>query len=220
MTRLRPASYGDGAWVAKAKRVAYPALELPPEPPPIQISDGFERDAVGKSPRGVTLHTEKKGDSILITDETAAAGKHSLKITDAPGLSAAHNPHFYYRPGFTNGVVSNSFDLRIEKASMVDFEWRDWSATDYHTGIHLCIRDGRLMVFENVIELPLNQWFHVEMTAGLGKALHRPMVACSARPRPATARVQGSALRQTAVQEADVGRLHQQRNQVHCILPR
>ena len=162
--------YGDGAWVAKAKRVAYPALELPPEPPPIQISDGFERDAVGKSPRGVTLHTEKKGDSILITDETAAAGKHSLKITDAPGLSAAHNPHFYYRPGFTNGVVSNSFDLRIEKASMVDFEWRDWSATDYHTGIHLCIRDGRLMVFENVIELPLNQWFHVEMTAGLGKA--------------------------------------------------
>ncbi|MFZ2644133.1 MAG: right-handed parallel beta-helix repeat-containing protein [Verrucomicrobiia bacterium] len=162
--------YGDRAWAAKAKRVTYPALEIPPEPPPIQISDGFERDAAGKPPRGATLHTENKGDSILITDETAAAGKHSLKITDAPGLSAAHNPHFYYQPGFTNGVVSNSFDLRIEKTSMIDFEWRDWSSADYHTAIHLRIRDGRLQVGESTMELPLNQWFHVELTAGLGKA--------------------------------------------------
>jgi len=162
--------YGDRAWIAKAKRVTYPALELPPEPPPIQISDGFERTAVGKPPGGCTLRTENKGDSILVTDETAAAGKHSLKITDAPGLSAAHNPHFYYQPNFTNGVVSNSFDLRIEKVSMIDFEWRDWSAGDYHTAIHLRIRDARLQVGDQTMELPPGQWVRFEMTAGLGKA--------------------------------------------------
>jgi len=162
--------YGDRAWIAKAKRVIYPALEIPPEPPPIQISDGFERDPAGKPPRGVTLRTENKGDSILITDETAATGKHSLKITDAPGLSAAHNPHLYYQPSFTNGVVSNSFDLRIEKASMIDFEWRDTSAGDYQTGIHLRIRDGRLQVGESAMALPPGQWVHFELTAGLGKA--------------------------------------------------
>ncbi|MFA6546750.1 MAG: right-handed parallel beta-helix repeat-containing protein, partial [Limisphaerales bacterium] len=162
--------YGDRAWVANAKRVSYPALELPPEPPPIQISEGFEHGTVGSPPWGVTLHTENKGDSILITDKIAATGKRSLKITDAPGLAAAHNPHLHYQPNYTEGAVSNSFDLRIEKASAVDFEWRDWSAGDYKTAIHFRIRGGKLQVGETAMEVPLDEWIHFEVFAGLGKA--------------------------------------------------
>ena len=41
---------------------------------------------------------ENNGDTIVVTGETAAAGKHSLKIIDAPGLRNEFNPHYVYAP--------------------------------------------------------------------------------------------------------------------------
>ena len=35
---------------------------------------------------------ENKGDSIVVTEESAAGGKRSLKTTDAPGLKQEFNP--------------------------------------------------------------------------------------------------------------------------------
>ena len=46
-----------------------------------------------------------------VTDETAAGGKKSLKITDAPDLKQAFNPHFYYQPHHRDGITTGSFDL-------------------------------------------------------------------------------------------------------------
>ena len=74
--------YGDPAWVAKATDVTYPPLEVVPDPPPLSIRDGFETEAVGQSPSGAEIHVENQGDSIAVTDEQAAGGKQSLKITD------------------------------------------------------------------------------------------------------------------------------------------
>ncbi|MCY3019122.1 MAG: right-handed parallel beta-helix repeat-containing protein [Planctomycetota bacterium] len=162
--------YGDAAWVKKANDVTYPPLEIPPEPSPVPVNHTFERDAVGKPPRGVELHVENKGDSIVVTEETAASGKRSLKITDAPGLKNTWDPHLNWRVKHTRGVLCNSFDLRVEKASVVDFEWRDYSQGDYLTGARFTVRDGKLQLPNGeTLELPAAQWVHFEITGGVGE---------------------------------------------------
>ena len=44
------------------------------------------------------LSVEGKGDSIGVTEETAASGKRSLKITDAPGLNSPLQSAFLFLP--------------------------------------------------------------------------------------------------------------------------
>ena len=162
--------YGDPAWLARAGDTTYPPLELPPQRP---VSDDFERDPVGRPPQSAEIHveTEDKGDSIVVTDEAAATGKHSVKVTDAPGLKNAYNPHLFWKVNYAATSIENRFDLRVEKASKIDFEWRDWSSGDYKTAVHLAIRDGTLKLDNGAtLDLPENQWVHFEITGVAGEA--------------------------------------------------
>jgi hypothetical protein len=162
--------YGDAAWVAKAKDAKYLPLELPAERPPAPVSDNFERDPVGQSPPGVEAHVENKGDSIVVTEETAAEGKRSIKITDAPGLQNAWNPHLCWKVNYGKGAIENSFEIRVEKASKVDFEWRDWSEGDYKTGPRFGIHDGKLRLDGGTtLDLPENQWVRFEIAGAAGE---------------------------------------------------
>jgi hypothetical protein len=164
--------YGDPAWLARAKDVVYPPLELPPERP---VSYDFERDPVGQPPRGVDLHleVENKGDSIVVIDETAATGRHSVKITDAPGLKNTYDPHLYWKVDCAAASIENSFDLRVEKASNIAFVWRDWSGGggDYKTAVRIDISDCKLKLGSGAtLDLPENQWVHFEITGVAGEA--------------------------------------------------
>ncbi len=161
--------YGDAAWIAKARDVTYPPLQIPPEMPPVSVNLTFERDEPGKPPRGFDVSVQNKGDSILVTEETAAAGKRSVKITDAPGLQHAWMPLLVCQTRYAKGAVSNAFSLRVEKASMVDYEWRDYTENGYKTGPHLAIREARLrLVGGTTMELPENQWIRFEIESGVG----------------------------------------------------
>jgi hypothetical protein len=161
--------YGEPAWVGKAAEVKYPPLELPPPPPPKTIRDTFERERPGQPSKEPEVHVEKKGDSIVVTEEAAASGKRSLKITDAPGLAQTYNPHLAYRADYGEGEVHNSFDLRIEAASEIGFEWRDWSTSAYKTGAQFSIRAGQLRLPGTaVLELPFDQWVHFDLSGTLG----------------------------------------------------
>ena len=162
--------YGDAAWIAKAKSVTYPPLETGPEVPPTPMNENFERDTVGKPPRTGQVVIENKGDSILVTEETAASGKRSLKFTDAAGLKEVWKPHFCYQMKYKQGQVQNTFDLRLEPGANLSFEWRDWSASQYATGPHFSIRDGKLQAGGQSLDLPSSQWVHIEITAGIGTA--------------------------------------------------
>ncbi|MGD8500746.1 MAG: right-handed parallel beta-helix repeat-containing protein, partial [Phycisphaerales bacterium] len=102
--------YGDPAWIKKANEVTYPPLEMPPDPPPVSIRDNFENTTVGSRPATAECNVENKGDSITVTDETAADGRHSLKIVDAPGLQHTYNPHYVYKPNHGTGITRCSFD--------------------------------------------------------------------------------------------------------------
>jgi len=162
--------YGDPAWIAKAKDTKYPPLEWPPDPPPVAIRDGFEKTPVGAKPAGAEVHVENRGDSIEVTSETAAGGSHSLRITDAPGLQNAYNPHLVYAPNHRGGTTRCSFDLRIGRGVSLYHEWRDYGSSPYAVGPSFWINGDRLQVAgKNLLTLPGGEWIHFEITADLGE---------------------------------------------------
>ena len=161
--------YGDSAWIAKANEVTYPPLEWPPDPPALAIKDDFEKTAVGQPPQNAEVHVENKGDSIAVTDETAAGGNHSLKIVDAPGLQNVWNPHLAYSPNHGTGTTRCSFDLRIERGVSINHEWRDWRNSPYGVGPSLSVVGDALQVSgKTLLRLPLGQWVHFDIVANLG----------------------------------------------------
>jgi hypothetical protein len=161
--------YGDPTWIARANEVTYPPLEWPPDAPPVAIKDDFEKTAVGQPPQGAEVHVENRGDSIVVTDETAASGSHSLKITDAPGLQDVWNPHLVYSPNHGTGTTRCAFDLRIERGASINHEWRDWRNTPYSVGPSFSVIGDALQAGgKTVLHLPMGKWVHIEVTADLG----------------------------------------------------
>ncbi len=162
--------YGDPVWAAKANEVIYPPVEWPPDAPPVAIKDDFEKTAVGRPPQGAEIHVENKGDSIAVTDETAAGGVHSLRIVDAPGLQNVWNPHLVYSPNHGSGTTRCAFDLRIERGVSVNHEWRDWRNSPYSVGPSFSILGDALQVAgKTLLKLPGGKWVHIEVTADLGR---------------------------------------------------
>lgn len=162
--------YGDAAWVRKANEVSYAPLEIAPPPSPLPVHEDFETRPLGQAPGGAEVHVENRGDAIVVTDETAASGKRSLKIVDAPGLQRSYNPHLVFGAlSYESGRVTNRFSLKVEADSFLQFEWRDYSAGGYQVGPRFAIRKGRLEVdAKHAIDLPLDQWVRFEVQAVLG----------------------------------------------------
>ncbi|MHC4692082.1 MAG: right-handed parallel beta-helix repeat-containing protein, partial [Planctomycetota bacterium] len=161
--------YGDPDWIKKAREVTYPPLEIAPDPPPVSIKDNFENTTVGSQPATAEVHVERKGDSIAVTDETAAGGKHSLKIVDAPGLRNAFNPHYVYKPNHGSGTTRCSFDMRIEDGVRINHEWRDWRTSPYRVGPTFWVNGTKLQITGRALmDLPVSKWVHFEITASLG----------------------------------------------------
>ena len=84
--------YGDPAWVARAGGVTLPPWKGLPPPAPTTYFDDFEDTPVGGLPSGIHSVVEGKGDSIAVTEETAAGGRHSLKVTKVPGPQTQLQP--------------------------------------------------------------------------------------------------------------------------------
>jgi len=164
--------YGDPKWVNLPKGFEFPEVEFAPEappPPPLAFTDDFELAPVGSQPERARAYVENKGDAIAVTDETSAGGQHCLKITDAPGLEAAYNPHFYYSPNHEAGLTTFSFDIRVEEGVVMYTEWRD-NANPYRVGPSIWVRGNELQAGGNtLLELPIGEWVHLEVTAGLGE---------------------------------------------------
>ncbi len=163
--------YGDPAWVGVARGLRYPALEWAPEPPPappLVVRDDFE------TPRGkvvlpdASILDEHKSGLVTISDQAAATGKKSLKVSDAAGLQYAFDPHFYFQPNHTQGVTRCSFDLRMERGAELFHEWRD-DASPYHVGPSLHVQNGKLRAGgKELIDIPTGIWVHLEIIARLG----------------------------------------------------
>ncbi|MFA6560830.1 MAG: right-handed parallel beta-helix repeat-containing protein [Verrucomicrobiia bacterium] len=163
--------YGDRAWMKLARNAKFPTAERPPAPPPVpplSLNEDFESMPVGAPLADAHIYVEKKGDSVTVTEETAAGGKRSLKITDVPGLQHVYNPHFFYDPRHTNGVTRFSFDIRIEPGAVLFHEWRG-EGHPYLVGPNIWIGDSKLRVHgKELLAMPAGKWVHFEISAGLG----------------------------------------------------
>ena len=163
--------YGDAKWVDLAKGLPQKPVEFappPPPPPPLVVKDDFETTPVGGRPSDAQVNVEGKGDDIAVTDETSAGGKHSLKITDAPGLQNIFDPHFFYTPNYTDGMARCSFDERVEEGVIMYHEWRD-NSNPYKVGPSFWVQDGKLTVGgKPLLNIPTGEWVHFAVTAGLG----------------------------------------------------
>ncbi len=115
------------------------------------------------------MRVEDRSDLIVVTDQTASSGSHSVKVTDASDLQHAYNPHSYFSGiDYRAGRVQNQFDLRVEPAAIVHFQWRDWSSQPYITDPDFQIRDGRLVLDGKArMELPVGRWTRFEIVATL-----------------------------------------------------
>jgi hypothetical protein len=162
--------YGEREWVNLPKR--FPNRPIPPDdtPKPQTIDDDFEDTAAGEPAKDARTSGEEKGASIRVTNETAATGKHSLKFTDAPGLSREWQPHLFYQPRVHKGAVRMAFDLRIEPAAICWHEWRG-AGHPYLVGPSLRVeKDGRLVVGgKSLMTLPHSQWVHFQIDCTLGR---------------------------------------------------
>ena len=142
------------------------SLTLPPPPPPGPIVDDFESARVGSKPRHAPLVSEEKGGTIRVTDEAAASGKQSLKITDVPGLTKPFYPYMHYRPSYTEGLATVRMAVRCEAGAVVSIEWREKPNTD--TGIRVAVAGGKLTSGGKTVAAPVGQWLRLEMACALG----------------------------------------------------
>jgi hypothetical protein len=162
---------GDAAWRAKAVEAKYRPLEVAPEPPSIPVSEDYEASEVGQAPSGAEAHVENRGDAIRVTEATAASGRRSVEILDAPGLSQRYNPHFVYsRFAFKTGPIRNSFSLRVEEGTDLNFEWRDYTSGPYQTGPQFTVRDGTLTIGDGQgsVAIPVGVWVGLDVASTLG----------------------------------------------------
>ena len=160
--------YGTKKWLERATHLKQPELQLPPVPPPARIKDDFESSPVGAAPILARVHVESKGDGIQVTDETAASGTRCLKIEDAPGLERAYNPHFYYRPSYSEGMMQFSFDMKIGPGVVMFHDWRD-SASPYRVGPSFTISENKLhLPGQQGVDIPVGKWLHFQISTNLG----------------------------------------------------
>jgi len=128
----------------------------------------YEDYAIGEPERNADVGNKGEG-AALVTDETAAAGKHSLKFTDAAGLGADFIPYVTYHVVQESGTLRMSFDLRWETGALMALDWRD-DPYSYNMGPNLTTSaDGWLSANgKRMLQLPPGQWIHVEIVCGLG----------------------------------------------------
>jgi len=166
--------YGDPAWVEEARRVKHPKTVFPAPPappPPLEVSDDFEKSEPGAAPEHAIVSGEEKGASIRVTEEQAASGKRSLKVTDVKDLQPSWQPHFFYQPHIVEGRVRESFDLKLRPGALLFTEWRDEKSYPACTGPSVTFESsGRISAGGSLLAtVPTDGWIHVEIEAALGK---------------------------------------------------
>lgn len=162
--------YGDSAWMMRAREIPVPPWLGLPLPPPATIFDDFEDTQVGDVPQHIRVSAEGRRDLVAVTDETAASGRHSLKVTKVAGLKQSYNPHFWYSPDHRDGASTFSCDLRLDTGVELSLEWREYPGKPYYyVGPQMVFRAGKLLIAGTpLIDIPSGVWIHLDLSAGMG----------------------------------------------------
>ena len=128
----------------------------------------YEDYAVGESERNANVGNKGEGTAV-VTDETAASGKHSLKFTDAAGLGPSFFPYLTFPLVQESGTLKMAFDLRWEQGALMALDWRD-DPYVYNMGPNLTTTAGGELRAngKTVMQLTAGQWVRIEIVCGLG----------------------------------------------------
>lgn len=144
-----------------------PAALVKPAQAPLRT---YEDYAVNEMERNA--HVGEEGDlaTVRVTDETAASGKHSLRVAEKPGVKLSFVPYVTYPLELQDGVLRAGFDLRWEQGALFVYEWRD-DPYHYSLGPQLATdAEGHLKASgQPIMDLQPGQWVRCDITCGLGK---------------------------------------------------
>jgi hypothetical protein len=138
--------------------------------------EGFEACLPGQAPLMFESWANKPG-SCVVTDETAASGRLSLKFTDTqPGESEpGWQPHVFRQVAVKDGVAVMGFAIRVGKGAQARLEWRHYDDAfgghGYRVGPNLEVGpDGRVTAGDRAIgQVPLDTWVTLAVRCGVGK---------------------------------------------------
>jgi hypothetical protein len=164
--------YGDSNWTELPGLIAREPSNLPePVVPVLAWSDDFESSPVGSRAAGAITYGETTAASIRVSAEIALSGQHSLKFQDAPDLDYSWNPHMYYQPRISAGMVTGSFALNLGEGAIFYHEWRD-SQSPYSAGPSISINAAGQLVASGqyLTDVPRNTWLSFTITYEVGLA--------------------------------------------------
>jgi len=181
-----PKDIGAQAGVEKAwAGVAFPvkitpnpvyAMQWPKLPPvPHSLNLTFEDVPVGHMVRRWGLAGATEGATFAVTDEVAATGERSLKVSDKAGLGKSFYPYATYRVEAKQGSVTLECDFRQGdpggEACLEFRDYQDQAPGAFSVGPSLTITpDGKLNADGKMqAELPAGQWSHLKVTFSLGE---------------------------------------------------
>ncbi|NLX98042.1 MAG: right-handed parallel beta-helix repeat-containing protein [Rhodopirellula sp.] len=130
----------------------------------------YEDSAVGERERHAHVGDGGAAGSVAVSDATAAAGKQSLKFTDAAGLAQVYAPFVTYPLEVDSGRWQAGFDVRLEAGAVFVYEWRD-DPYQYNLGPRLSVdAEGRLSANgKPLAQLPHAEWVRIDLACGLGE---------------------------------------------------
>lgn len=163
---VRAKSFADGATDVIEARVTY-------APPPQPITEDFESIDKGLIVPGASTledsHTQKY--TARVSTEQAAAGQRSLRFSDGPGQKQAFSPHVIYRCRFDEGRLVGRFDIRVDGATSMYYQWRQYD-DGYRSGPTVTILPGGVVTLKGktLLRIPLDQWVRFEVECDVGEA--------------------------------------------------
>jgi hypothetical protein len=148
------------------------------------FADDFESSATGTRPEAPWVPEVKGETNILVTEETAAQGRKSLKFVDAENSSFW--PFLHRSIGaFTQGRARLSFDLRVDPGAVCLMELR-YEAKGAGPSVRF---DGHGDIYasgKKLTQVAPGTWFHVEIEFELGTEKPAYQVSVQSQGRPAS----------------------------------
>lgn len=144
----------------------HPVPEAKPSQPLLRT---YEDYALNETERQAHVGEEGELATVRVTEETAASGRHSLRVAEKPGVQRSFVPYITYPLEMESGILRAGFDLRWEPGALFVYEWRD-DPYHYNLGPRL-ETDAQGNVSANgqaLLRLPAGQWMRFDLTCGLG----------------------------------------------------
>jgi len=154
-------------------------LPTPPAKKPVKAGivyqDDFEGRKAGEEPPGARSTNEEKGARIVVTDKTAASGRHCLELTDAAGLEHNWQPILEKRLSEAEqreaGTMTLSFDVMVngDEPGNLTVLLRDMTAHPWQCPTTITVSpDGQIKIGNKQVAAPIGHWHHVSVSFELG----------------------------------------------------